>query len=85
MTFAEEGIGEWYRRSIDCYGDVDGTGYAACRQWQEAYRAIPTERVVLAARKYGATHAVLHTDTPTDLPLLYSDESYKIVGIPALP
>ncbi len=85
VTFAEEGIGEWYRRSIDCYGDVDGTGYAACRQWEEAYQTIPTERVLLAGRRYGATYAVLHAHTPTELPVVYADESYKIVGIPPAP
>ena len=83
VTFHEAGVREWYQRCVDCYGEPQGVGFAACRRWVADYHAITPQRVRMVAEKYGATHAVLFSETATPLPILYDDGAYKLVEIPA--
>ena len=74
---------EWRKRLLDCYGEVESRGFQAAREMNKLYKDITTERILSVAKKYGASHALLYQDTPSEFPVLFENELYKIVKIPA--
>ena len=73
---------EWRQRLADCYGAVTQSGFAAAGEMDWHYRSIPDEQLRYLRYRYGATFAVLYRGTPSSLPELYEDETYKLVEIP---
>jgi hypothetical protein len=71
---------EYYERMNFCYGQ--SRGFLDIPLLEERYRTISTEHIRRVGERYGATHAILHAETETDLPIIYQDESYRIVRIP---
>jgi len=82
FPFQDWGMAEWEQRMHYVYGHTDRNGHAALAHLENEYRAIDDSRLVAIGNRYGATHAVLYTDTETDLPVIYEDEQYRIVVIP---
>ena len=78
-------MAEWKRRITDCYGEVAESGpfWPKVYKMDEYYRQITNERVLSVAKKYGASYAVLYADTQSDFPVVFNNESYKIVRLPA--
>lgn len=76
---------EWRRRMTACYGPVTERGFAAAWQMDRQYRLITDSHLAGLAAAYGVTHAVLHAETPTQLPVLYADPSFQLVRLPPPP
>jgi hypothetical protein len=74
---------EWRERIRQVYGEVDGGGVVASRQLEDAYRGITDAHLRDLARRFGATHAVVFLDTPTGLPELAADDTYRLVRLPS--
>lgn len=77
----DSGMLEWRQRLEDCYGPVTGSGWNAAAEMDRNYRQITDSRVLMAGRRYGATHALLYGDTRTALPVLYRDAGYQLVAV----
>ena len=75
---------EWRRRIADCYGAAEGGGFRAAEELDGQYRRMTDDRLEKLARRYGVTHAVLYSETPSRLAVLYEDERFKLVQLSAL-
>ena len=84
-TTRDASLLEWRRRLAECYGPVTGGGFKVIDQMNEYYRRLTDAELTARARRYGATFAVLFTETPTLLETPYADENFKLVRIPLLP
>ena len=73
---------EWHRRMRACYGEIGSPGFfPTVREWDARYRGMDDRRRGELARAFGATHAVLYAETPTDLPVLFADGNYQLVRL----
>jgi hypothetical protein len=81
FPFSDAAMEQWYERMRDCYGDSAETKVPVKEVLAERYRSISREQLLRAGKKYGATHAVLYKNTCCDLPVLFADETYKIVKL----
>jgi hypothetical protein len=60
------------------------TGFRAKRELEEMYREIDDAKLIRVANEYGASYAVLYSETETDLPVLYVNGTYKVVKLNVL-
>jgi len=81
FPFQDGAMAEWYERMLDCYGSPHCGGFSGCDELDNQYRRITEEQMLETRRKYGATHAVLYSETPCDMPVLFQDALYKVVRI----
>jgi hypothetical protein len=81
IPFQDQHMREWRERIRQVYGEVSGGGVEASRELEDSYRAILDAHLNELAARYGATHAVLFSETPTMLPILASNESYRLVRL----
>lgn len=81
FPWQDEDMLRWKERLDDCYGGTDGLGFDAARRMDARYHEIGEERILAVALKYGATYAVLYADTPTELPVIYRNDAYKVVRL----
>jgi len=72
---------EWYDRMTWLYGPVEGTGFAARDHMDRNYQQITDERLTAAARRYGASHALLYASTPSSREPLYRNGTFKVVEL----
>ena len=80
IPFDDHGLAEWRERLEELYGPFTRRGFGALQDMHASHRA--STGWFAAARRYGATHAVLFAGTPWEGPVLYENESYKAVPIP---
>jgi hypothetical protein len=76
---------DWRKRIRVVYGDVDGDGFVALAALDKAYRSTTDAHLRELAEHYGATHAVLYSETATDLPQLYANDRYRVVQLSPQP
>jgi hypothetical protein len=81
LPFPDAALREWHTRMRDAYGEVPGGGFAALARMETNHRGVSDQRLDAIARRYGASYAVLYADTPTRHPVLYENDSYKIVAL----
>jgi hypothetical protein len=81
LPFQDAAMREWAQRMEALYGKVEGGGFTAQRAMIDNYRIGDPARLEAAARRYGATHAVLYADTPWAGPVLYQNAEYKAVQL----
>lgn len=81
FPFSERDIRDWRSRMNIAYGPVNGTGWDALQVMQANYKLITDDKTRSLATEYKLTYAVLPTDTPTSLPIEYSNKFYKLVRI----
>jgi len=81
ISWQYEAIAAWYERIKDCYGQVETGGWMAPQSLDKNYRRTTPENVLRVARKYGATHAVLYTETYFPRPPVYENKTYKLVEL----
>jgi hypothetical protein len=81
FLYPDRAMAEWKERLSDCYGEVEGGGFPAARKMDGMYRDITKDRILSIAGRYGATHVVLYKETPTEFPILFQNDVYKIVRI----
>ena len=79
--YQDDKLREWRERIRVVYGDVEGGGVAANEALDKAYRATSDAHLRQIADRYGATHALLYSETATGLPELYVDGTYRIVEL----
>lgn len=81
VPFQDIFIKEWRERLWECYGDVKKSDTAAAREMDRLYVSITDEKISYIAKKYKASHAVLYKETPSDFPVLFQNDTYKIIEI----
>jgi hypothetical protein len=81
IPFQDEPMREWRERIRTVYGQVQAGGHAAREALDGAYRATSDARLLAAAERYGASHAVLYRETPTAFPELYVNRVYRVVRL----
>lgn len=81
FPFQDNAMLEWRTRLQDCYGSAEKTGFPAAREMDANYRSIPEQRLLMLARKYYASYAVLYSDTHCELPVLFKNRHYKLVRV----
>lgn len=64
----------WQERLFDSYGTDTSL-------FSQNYKNIDRSRLEFIKNKYNADYAVLYIETPSDLPLIYQNDMYKIVEI----
>lgn len=92
VPFADQAMRAWRERIRDVYGETTAGGHAAREALDAQYHSVTDAHLLDLADRYGATHAVLYVDTPTRLPILYENATYRIaalgpvdrVGLPAV-
>ncbi len=72
---------EWKERLSSCYGEVQSIGFLAGDEMDKNYRGITKDRLILIANKYGVSYAVLYKETPSEFPVIFENNVYKIVEI----
>jgi len=80
FSFTDTGLVEWKKRVIDCYS-IDGKTFPSPRKMISSYQHITTARILALSKKYGFSYAVLHSNTPSDLPIIFWNKDYKIVQL----
>ncbi len=83
FPFDDREMVSWRERIEDCYGPVSSAGIGAAFEMDETYKRIEDERLRHLGAVYGVDHAVLYVETATRLPVVYVDDVYRIVRIPA--
>lgn len=78
---ADLALAEWKERLSNCYGEVQGVGFAAGDEMDKQYKKITKDRLMFIAKKYGAAYAVLYKETPSEFPVIFENNVYKIVEI----
>lgn len=81
IPFQDPKMREWRERMRVVYGDVEAGGFAAARALEQAYRQVSDAHLLSLARQYDASHALLYADTETRLPVLYANETYRLVSL----
>lgn len=78
--FKGQAMKDWRQRLLDVYGWTEQKGFDAV-QWayMPHYRIISTEKLLKIQEKYGASYAILYTETKTDFPVLFENAAYKLV------
>lgn len=82
IPFADAAMREWYKRMARLYGPLQSGGFAGLRVMQAHYARSPNWAV--AAREFGATYAVLYSDTPWSGPVLGQAGAFKAVRLPQM-
>jgi hypothetical protein len=81
VPFGAAPMRQWYDRINWLYGPVPGGGFAALDRMDRNYAAITDELLAEAARRYGASHALLYATTPTPRAPLYTNGTFKVVEL----
>lgn len=81
IPLSNRGMIEWRERMTAVYGEVQDGGFAGLRDMLQHYQAGDRDRLAQAARRYGATHAMLLAATPWPGKVLFQNASYKIVAL----
>lgn len=79
FPYQEPAVLEWRSRMIDQYGPPASSGFAAEREFDESYRMITDSHLRALCGSYGATHAILYSETDSNLPVLDANEVYSLV------
>ena len=81
FPFEDQAMAEWQQRILDCYGIPSLTGFDAVPQMRDHYTAITDDDLLHLQVKYGFTYAVLYDSTQTSFPVLYQNQTFKLVSI----
>jgi hypothetical protein len=83
FPFGDADMEEWYERMLFTHaGRLEGD-LPSLIELDDNYAVIDAGHLLRVRERYGATHALLWSQTPTDLPVLYEDAAFKIVRIDA--
>ena len=81
-------MAEWMERVVSLYGipaasvlESQDYGREESEPFDERYRAFTDRTVRSICSRYGATHAVLFSDTATAYPVLARNDTYQLVEI----
>lgn len=82
IPFQDQSMKKWYERIVDVYGHVSRGGFKAAKELDAAYKSISDKKLKRLGERYGANFAVLYKETKSLLPVVYTDEVYKVVQLP---
>lgn len=82
----DTGLDEWFQRMMDSYTCTQGRtqGISTFKQgfdFESSYSKIDDACLAMITRRYGASYAVLPLGVLTSHPVLFADESYKLVAL----
>jgi hypothetical protein len=83
LPFEGRAMREWRERIRFCYGEVESGGFPARHQLEQQYRRVTDAKLSAIGSRYGARYALLYLETPTTRPVIYSNNSYRIVALQA--
>lgn len=81
FPFQDSAMLEWYTRMQDSYGPTDLLGSEAYNAMDTNYHNIKDARLTMLRNKYKVTHALLYKDTVSSMPVLFENNTYKIVEV----
>jgi hypothetical protein len=80
IPFQDLGLLGWWERMNDCYGELSkGNPKTRVKEIFEDYKNITSKRIDSIEKKYNISYVVLYTQTKTNLPIVYSDNNFKLV------
>jgi hypothetical protein len=79
IPYQEDAILEWRSRMYALYGTPTTTGFAAEKEFDDRYRSISDGHLMSLCQSYGATHAILYSETETSLPVITSNGVFSVV------
>lgn len=79
FPFGDKAMVEWQRRLFDCYGIPNSSGFEAAFEMDDNYRNIDDLQLCSLQPKYRFSYAVLYNKTLTTLPVIYENDTYKLV------
>ena len=79
FPFQDAAVREWRVRLEHSYGPVTKYGVWARKEMVGRYREITDDRLRNIRDRYGISHALLYSETPTAFPEIYSSDVYKII------
>ncbi len=80
IPFSDGGLRAWYRRIQSLYGPTEGGGFDALASMEANYRRQNSLELSDRGRQYGATYAVLYSDSSAGA-ALFDNGSYKVVRL----
>lgn len=81
FPLVDNGMVEWFER-LDALGaPLVATGFKNASLANRRYTSITDSTLLKLKRSYGVTHAVLFSATPTFLPIIGQNSSFKLVAI----
>ncbi len=81
FPFTDEGMVAWYQRILTCYGRPNQRGFNMLSELISFYFWMTDEKLQSLHEKYGFSFAVLYQETPTAFPVIYQNDSYKLVTV----
>ena len=70
---------EWHERLLDCYGSTEAFGFSALNKMDENFKNITDEKILSIKEKYNISYAILYKETKTHYPILYKNNTYKLI------
>jgi len=81
FPFQDSAMVRYQQRIFDCYGVPIAQGYAALRELEQNYRLLTDDKLSALRIKYGIGYAVLYQQTSTRYPVIFENQTYKIVDV----
>ena len=81
FPFQDQAMVLWRQRLTDCYGDTAQSGLPAIDVLNQNYTHITDTKLWALQNKYAFEYAVLDAQTPTQFPVLFNTETFKLVRI----
>ena len=77
----DTGMLAWHQRMVNTYGKPEAIGFAGVREMDKAYRTIGDDQIRDLQRVYGISYAVLYRETETDFPILFENDTYRLIQV----
>ncbi len=81
FPFEEQAMREWKQRLVDCYGTTEKTGFSAAEAFEQRYKTITDSRIRYIKDTYNISYAILYNQTDTRFPVVYRNDTYKLVHV----
>jgi hypothetical protein len=81
FPFQDLGMIGWKQRVDDCYGPVIRLGHPARQEMTGNYKEVSSARLLWLKERYNCHFAVLYLETRTDLPVIFENQTYRVVKI----
>ncbi|MFD2566332.1 DUF6798 domain-containing protein [Pseudotenacibaculum haliotis] len=74
FPFQDKAMLEWYKRIKDCYG-------LNKQNFEQYYKTLNDEKIIALKNLYAFDYAILHQETVSKFPVIFSNSEYKIIDL----